>query len=371
MLRRHGDEGGSVLIREPCDRVPGFGVRSAGAELRRTPASARLCARAWLGTNAASAATAISDFMTPSLRLVGLDENHIKTLSTVGMKHSHLQCVIMPMRRSSLPGARQWRNQSIQIFLRAFRARLRRPLAAVALLAFIVAPPSGAARTCRRCIFPTKKRICCSRWPNRSINACARSFLPPSLKGSRRSDRLARSARAWCIGWRGRFSGNIGIGQACRTPRQCTAAAPHEGKWPGRLLAASRPNLPRLSSDRLPTPARSGETCAGTPGDYSRSPCRREIRHGGRLRLALSRPWHDDASPQKWGIQPPEISSWNTRATPRLSARRASWLFRMASVGAAAPKRSSMGWPGYSPIPVPATFVASVPTRAKVSWPSL
>src|SRR3984957_12022987 len=59
------------------------------------------------------------------------------------------------------------------------------------------------------------------------------------------------------------ISANILIRRNCPTLRRRTAAAPPEGKWPGRLLAASRPNLPRLSSDRLPTPARSDELAPG------------------------------------------------------------------------------------------------------------
>jgi hypothetical protein len=39
----------------------------------------------------------MSDFMTPSLRLVGLDENHIKTPIDSRHEPRHLQCVIVPM----------------------------------------------------------------------------------------------------------------------------------------------------------------------------------------------------------------------------------------------------------------------------------
>jgi hypothetical protein len=49
----------------------------------------------------------------------------------------------------------------------------------------------------------------------------------------------------------------------------------------------------------------------------------------------ISRPWHDDASPQKWGIQPPEISSWNTTGDAAIIGSSSVLAFRMASVGAA------------------------------------
>src|ERR1700722_5747588 len=117
------------------------------------------------------------------------------------------------------------------------------------------------------------------------------------------------------------FSANILIRRNCPTLRRRTAAAPPEGKWPGRLLAASRPNLPRLSSDRLPTPARSDELAPGRLVTTREAPAVGRSDTGGRLRLALSRPGHDDAIPQKWGIQPPEISSWNTRARSRRQTR--------------------------------------------------
>jgi hypothetical protein len=85
-------------------------------------------------------------------------------------------------------------------------------------------------------------------WPSRSSSSAGRNFCRKWRPSSRRDDRRARSARAQCTGWRGRFSGssstrpNSPTRQGARGPDLC--GTPAKGATAAELLATVAPQGP-------------------------------------------------------------------------------------------------------------------------------
>jgi hypothetical protein len=112
------------------------------------------------------------------------------------------------------------------------------------------------------------------------------------------ADKPAPSESVRCIGWRARFRGDFSSRRSWRTPRQGIAVVAPPRAWPERIGVPLRPR--QLSSCKTPA--------------LRRNAARRDAlaavgRSGtGAVHVSLlSRPRHDEASPQKWGDTAAEV----------------------------------------------------------------